>query len=77
MNLRAGDQVIGESNLGKDVREDQILHFPTLKKRCHTEGGTLDCFWSDASIKVLCPDKDYTREKSVLRPRFTVRARQD
>lgn len=63
VNLRAGDQVIGGSNLGKDARYDQILHLPTLKKRFSNEGGTLDFFGSDASIKVLFPDKEYTREK--------------
>ena len=63
VNLRAGDQVIGGSNLSKDARYDQILHLPTLKKRFSNDGGTLDFFGSDASIKVLFPDKDYTREK--------------
>lgn len=63
VNLRAGDQVIGGSNLGKDARYDQILHLPTVKKRFSNEGGTLDFFGSDASIKVLFPDKAYTREK--------------
>ena len=63
VNLRAGDQVIGGSNLGKDARYDQILHLPTLKKRFSNDGGTLDFFGSDASIKVLFPDRDYTREK--------------
>lgn len=63
VNLRVGDQVIGGSNLGKDARYDQILHLPTLKKRFSNEGGTLDFFGSDASIKVLFPDKGYTREK--------------
>lgn len=63
VNLKAGDQVIGGSNLGKDARYDQILHLPTLKKRFSNEGGTLDFFGSDASIKVLFPDKGYTREK--------------
>lgn len=63
VNLKAGDQVIGGSNLGKDARYDQILHLPTLKKRFSNEGGTLDFFGSDANIKVLFPDKGYTREK--------------
>ena len=63
VNLRVGDQVIGGSNLGKDARYDQILHLPTLKKRFSNEGCTLDFFGSDASIKVLFPDKGYTREK--------------
>ncbi len=63
VNLRAGDQVIGGSNLGKDARYDQILHLPTLKKRFSNEGGTLDFFGSDAGIKALFPDKGYTRQK--------------
>lgn len=63
VNLRAGSQVIGGSNLGKDARYDQILHLPTLKKRFSNEGGALDFFGSDANIKVLFPDKDYTRDK--------------
>jgi endonuclease/exonuclease/phosphatase family metal-dependent hydrolase len=63
VNLKAGDQVIGGSNLGKDARYDQILHLPTLKNRFSNEGGTLDFFGSDARIKALFPDKGYTREK--------------
>ena len=63
VNLRAGDQVIGGSNLGKDARYDQILHLPTLKKRFSNDGGTLDFFGNAASIKGLFPNKDYTREK--------------
>ena len=62
-NLKAGDQAIGGTNLGKDARYDQILHLPTLKKRFSNVGGTLDFFGGDASIKKLFPDKDYTREK--------------
>lgn len=63
VNLKAGSQVIGGSNLGKNARYDQILHLPTLKKRFSNDGGTLDFFGSDASIKALFPDKDYTRQK--------------
>jgi hypothetical protein len=60
-NLKAGDQVIGGSNLGKDARYDQILHLPTSPKRFANFGGTLDFFGSDAAIKDLFPDKNYTR----------------
>ena len=63
VNLKAGDQVIAGSNLGKNARYDQILHLPTLKKRFTNHGGTLDFFGSDARIKELFPDKDYTRTK--------------
>ncbi|MFY9268158.1 MAG: endonuclease/exonuclease/phosphatase family protein [Candidatus Manganitrophaceae bacterium] len=63
VNLRAGDLVIGGSNLGKNARFDQILHLPTLKKRFTNEGGTLDFYGSDENIKTLFPNKGYTREK--------------
>ena len=63
VNLKAGDQVIAGSNLGKNARYDQILHLPTLKKRFTNHGGTLDFFGSDARIKELFPDQDYTRTK--------------
>ena len=63
VNLKAGDQVIAGSNLGKNARYDQILHLPTLKNRFTNHGGTLDFFGSDARIKELFPDKDYTRTK--------------
>ncbi|MCX6924280.1 MAG: endonuclease/exonuclease/phosphatase family protein [Verrucomicrobia bacterium] len=61
VNLKAGDQVVGGSNLAKNARYDQILHLPTLKKRFSNAGGTLDFFVSDASIKQLFPDNNYTR----------------
>lgn len=63
LNLKAGDQVIGGSNLLKNARFDQILHLPTLAKRFSNEGGTLDFYGSDANIKTLFPNKGYTREK--------------
>lgn len=63
LNLKAGDQVIGGSNLLKNARFDQILHLPTLKKRFTNEGGTLDFYGSDANIKLLFPTQGYTREK--------------
>jgi hypothetical protein len=62
-NLKAGDQVIGGSNLNKDARYDQILHLPTSKDRFANVGGTLDFFGSDAGIKQLFPDKTYTRQQ--------------
>lgn len=62
-NLKAGDQVISGSNLKKDARYDQILHLPTMKKRFSNSAGTLDFFSSDARIKELFPDKEYSREK--------------
>ena len=62
-DLKAGDQVIGGSNLGKDARFDQILHLPTVKKRFSNIGGTVDFFVSDAKIEELFPDKAYDRQK--------------
>lgn len=63
VSLKAGEQVIGGTNLGKDARYDQILHLPTLKKRFSNLGGTIDFFGSDGRIKELFPDKGYSREK--------------
>jgi hypothetical protein len=62
-NLKAGDQVVGGSNLNKNARYDQILHLPTLKKRFSNNADTLDFFGSDALIKELFPGKEYAREK--------------
>jgi hypothetical protein len=63
VNLKVGDQFIGGTNLGKDARYDQILHLPTVKTRFSNDGGTLDFFGNDASIKELFPDENYTRTK--------------
>lgn len=63
VDLKAGDQVVGGSNVGKDARFDQILHLPSLKKRFTNRGGVLDFFGSDAGIKQLFPDKSYDRTK--------------
>ncbi len=61
LELKAGDQTIGGSNLSKNYRYDQILHLPTLKKRFSNAGGALDFFVSDARSKELFPDMTYTR----------------
>ena len=61
MNLNAGFNPVAGSNLGKDKRYDQILHLPSVAKRFSNSGGTLDFFGSDADIKSLFPDKDYSR----------------
>jgi hypothetical protein len=63
VSLKAGNQVLGGSNLNKTARYDQILHLPTLEKRFSNAGGTLDFFGSDAHIKDLFPDKNYTRQQ--------------
>lgn len=59
----AGNQFVFDSNLGKDARYDQILHLPTAKKPFTDDGGTLDFFGSNARIKALFPDQNYTREQ--------------
>ncbi len=61
LELKAGDQVLKGTNLGKTARYDQILHLPTMKNRFSDRGGTLDFFKSDADIKTLFPGKNYTR----------------
>ncbi|MBI1825697.1 MAG: endonuclease/exonuclease/phosphatase family protein [Planctomycetes bacterium] len=61
LKLKAGDQVIGGSNLDKNARYDQILHVPTMKKRFSNVGGTLDFFQNNTAIKELFPDKNYSR----------------
>jgi len=63
VSLKAGDAVLGGSNLGKNARYDQILHRPTLKKRFTNSGGTVDFFGSDAKIKELFPKNSYKREE--------------
>ena len=59
--LKSGFNTIGGSNLGRDKRYDQILHLPSLKTRFTNWAGSLDFFVSDARIKELFPDKDYSR----------------
>jgi hypothetical protein len=61
VNLKAGDQNIGGSNLEKNARYDQILHLPTNKERFSNAGGTLDFYIDDASIKELFPGETLTR----------------
>lgn len=63
VNLKAGDQVILGSNLGKAARYDQILHLPTHPDRFSNGGGTVDFFDRDAFIKKLFPSANYTREQ--------------
>jgi hypothetical protein len=61
--LRAGDQVIGGTNLGGTARYDQILHLPTLMERFTDCGGTLDFFQSDAHIEELFPGQGLSRQQ--------------
>jgi Endonuclease/Exonuclease/phosphatase family len=61
--LKAGGQVVGGSNLGKNARYDQILHLPTVEKRFTNLGGVVDFFGSDAHIKELFPAASYDRKK--------------
>lgn len=63
VDLKAGDQVIPGSNLGKDARYDQILHLPTHAERFSNGGGTVDFFDNDAFIKKLFPKENFTREQ--------------
>ena len=61
VDLKAGDQVVPGSNLGKDARYDQILHLPTHPKRFSNGGGVVDFFDNDAFINKLFPNASYTR----------------
>lgn len=45
------------SNLAKDKRYDQILHYPGYAQNFTNAGGVLDFFISDAHIKELFPGK--------------------
>lgn len=60
VELRAGQRVVGGSNILKNARYDQILHLPTLKDRFSNAAGTLDFFGGKANIKKYFPDKNYT-----------------
>lgn len=63
VNLKDGNRVIGGSNLGKNARHDQILHWPTIAENFTNDGGTLDFHIDDAHIEELFPGKNYTRPK--------------
>jgi len=63
VKLKAGDHVVGGSNLLKDARYDQILHMPTLAARFSNLGGTLDFYIDDVHIKELFPGKSYDRDQ--------------
>ena len=63
VNLKAGDQVIPGSNLGKNARYDQILHLPTHPNRFSNGGGTMDFYDNDDFIKKLFPTENYTRDQ--------------
>jgi hypothetical protein len=61
--LKAGDTVLGGSNLEKNARYDQILHLPTDEKRFTGVGGTLDFYVDEKRIAELFPDAGFTKEK--------------
>lgn len=61
--LKAGDTVVGGSNLGKDARYDQILHRPTVPEHFCNNGGVLDFYVDESHIEELFPGKKYTRDK--------------
>jgi endonuclease/exonuclease/phosphatase family metal-dependent hydrolase len=61
LELKAGDQVLGGTNLEKNARYDQILHLPTVPENFTKAGGALDFFLDDEHIKELFPDSNFTR----------------
>lgn len=61
LELKAGDQVLGGTNLAKNARYDQILHLPTVPENFTKAGGALDFFLDDEHIKELFPESNYTR----------------
>ncbi len=61
--LKAGQRIIGGSNLGEDARYDQILHAPSMKERFTNYGGALDFFKNEAGIEELFPGKHYSVEQ--------------
>jgi endonuclease/exonuclease/phosphatase family metal-dependent hydrolase len=63
VNLKDGNRVISGSNLGKNARYDQILHWPTIPENFTNDGGALDFYIDDDHIEELFPSKGYTRLK--------------
>jgi endonuclease/exonuclease/phosphatase family metal-dependent hydrolase len=63
VDLKVGKRVVRGSNLDQTARYDQILHLPTMKDRFSNQGGALDFFGSEARIKELFPDKNYTAQQ--------------
>jgi hypothetical protein len=63
VDLKVGKRVVRGSNLDQTARYDQILHLPTMKERFSNQGGALDFFGSEARIKELFPDKNYTTQQ--------------
>ena len=63
VNLKAGDRVVGGTNLGRNARYDQILHLPTVPENFTNAGGVLDFHIDDARIDELFPGKKMTRDK--------------
>ncbi len=61
VNLKAGDQAVSGSNLGRNARYDQILHLPTHPERFSRHGGVVDFFDNDAFIGKLFAGAGYTR----------------
>lgn len=48
------------SNLEKDKRYDQILHYPVYPENCANTGGVLDFYGSEADIDALFPGMNKT-----------------
>ena len=63
VDLKAGDQVMPGTNLGKNARYDQILHLPTHAKRFSDRGGTVDFYDNEAFIPKLFPGTGFTRDQ--------------
>ncbi|MCI0707172.1 MAG: endonuclease/exonuclease/phosphatase family protein [Ignavibacteriae bacterium] len=65
--LQMPDALAGEhhgSNLKRDMRYDQILHYPMFKNKFTNAGGVVDYFINDSHIKELFP-------KGMTRTQFT------
>ena len=61
--LKVGDRVVSGSNVQGGARYDQILHWPTLRKRFTNAGGAVDFYIDEAHIKELFATQGLTLEK--------------
>jgi hypothetical protein len=59
-NMEFGNQVIMDSNPGKDARFDQIFQLPFKRDRFTNIGGILDFYGSDETIRELFPLERYS-----------------
>lgn len=63
VDLKVGKRKIKGTNLKGTMRYDQILHFPTARKRRITEGGTVDFFINEDRSKKLFRGEKYSRDR--------------